>query len=125
VTLLSLKNLTSSEPLSLNFSIAKPVDWTGYSLDGRKNITIAGNTTLNGLTTGVHNITVYAKDPSGNIGASETLKFEVSPESILAEASGFLPTLTVAAVSIVALVSVAAGLLVYHKKHKGSLVNKV
>ena len=87
VTLPSVENLTSSEPLSLNFSIAKPVVWTGYSLDGGENITIAGNTTLNGLTTGSHNITVYAKDTSGNIGASESFKFEVAPESILAEAS--------------------------------------
>jgi len=125
VTLLNLENLTSSEPLSLNFSIAKPVVWTGYSLDGGENITIAGNTTLNGLTTGSHNITVYAKDTSGNMGASETFKFEVAPESILAEASESLPTLTVVAVSVVALVSVVAGLLVYHKKHKHNLVKEV
>ena len=117
VTLHSLENLTSSEPISLNFSASKPVVWTGYSLDGEENITIEGNTTLNGLTTGSHNITVYAKDTSGNIGASETFKFEVAPESILAEVSEPLPTLTVVAVSVVVLVSVVSGLLVYHKKH--------
>ena len=95
VTLLSLENVTSSDHFFLNFSIPKPVVWTGYSIDGGENITIAGNTTLNGLTTGSHNMTVYAKDTSGNIGASETFKFEIAPESILPEASESLPTLTV------------------------------
>ena len=124
VTLLSLENLTSSEPLSLNFSVSKPVVWTGYSLDGGENITIAGNTTLNGLTTGFHNITVYAKDTSGNIGASETFKFEVAPESILAEASESLPTLTVVAVSIVAFALVASGLLLFSRHRKTNNLTK-
>ena len=118
VTLLSLENLTSSEPLSLNFSVSKPVVWTGYSLNGGENITIAGNTTLNGLTTGSHNITVYAKDTSGNIGASETFTFEVAPESILAEASESMPILMVVAVSVVALALVASGLLLFRRHQK-------
>jgi hypothetical protein len=104
LTLLSLENLTAPEPLSLNFSVSKPVVWTGYSLNDGENITIAGNTTLNGLTTGSHNITIYAKDTSGNIGASETFTFKVAPESILAEASEALLILTVVAVSVVAIV---------------------
>ncbi len=124
VTLLSLENLTSSEPLSLNFSVSKPVVWTGYSLDGGENITIAGNTTLNGLTTGSHNITVYAKDTSGNIGASETFKFEVAQESILAEASESLPTLTIIAVSVVAFALVASGLLLFSRHRKTNNLTK-
>ena len=124
VTPLSLENLTSSEPLSLNFSVSKPVVWTGYSLDGGENITIAGNTTLNGLTTGSHNITVYAKDTSGNIGASETFKFEVAPESILAEASESLPTLTVVAVSVVAFALVASGFLLFNRHRKTNNLTK-
>ncbi len=113
VILLNLENLTSSEPLALNFSVSKPVVWTGYSLNGGENTTIAGNTTINSLTTGSHNITIYAKDTSGNIGASETFRFEVAPESILAGASESLPILTVVAVSVVAFALVASGLLLF------------
>lgn len=117
VTLLSLENLTSSEHFFLNFSIGKQVVWTGYSLDCRENITIEGNTTLNGLTTGSHNITIYAKDKSGNIGASETIKFTVAP------VPEPFPTVVAASVTV-AVILVAAGLLVYHQKHKHSLVKK-
>ncbi len=117
VTLLNLENLTlaSTEQFSLNFSINKPTAWTGYSLDGGENITVGGNATLNGLTIGSHNITVYAKDTSGNIGASETYKFEVAPESTLAEASeSILPLMVVAGV----LFGLAFGLIVNKKRHK-------
>lgn len=115
VTLLNLENLTSSDLFSLNFSINKPVVWTGYSLDGGENTTITGNTTLNGLTTGSHNITAYAKDKVGNIGASGTFEFEVAPVSILAEASvSILPVIVVAGV----LFGLAFALIVNKKRHK-------
>jgi len=119
VTLLSLENLTltSTEHFILNFSINKPTTWTGYSLDDGENITITGNTTLTGLTIGPHNITVYAKDKAGYIGASETFKFEVTPESISAEASEFiLPVMVV----LVVLFGLAFGLIVNKKRHKSN-----
>jgi hypothetical protein len=106
----------SFNEILLNFSLNKPVNWTGYTLDGKDNITVTGNTTLTGLSNGLHNITVYAKDTFGNIGASETIKFTVASESF--------PVIPFAAIAVVVVI-VATGLLVYHKKHKGSLVNKV
>jgi hypothetical protein len=106
--------------VSLIYSANKPVNWTTFSLDGKENVTLSGNTTLTGLTNGFHNITVYAQDTFGNIGASQNISFTVAkpePESF--------PIVPVAAVSIVAVALVVAGLLVYHKKHKHNLVKKV
>ena len=72
----------------------------------QENITITGNTTLNQLSNGLHNITVYAKDTFGNAGASKTICFRVTEP--------FPITLTAAAVASVTLVCV--GLLIYFKK---------
>jgi len=49
----------------------------GYSLDGQMNVTIGGNTTIVGLSDGVHTITVYANDTAGNMGYSNTVYFTV------------------------------------------------
>ena len=84
----------SSVPLL--FTVDKLVNWTGYSLDGKDNVTVAGNFTLSGLSAGVHNITVYARVDNGNIGASETITFtivtqpepEPFPTTAVAAASG-------------------------------------
>jgi|YelNatPaOPRAMG01_1025707.scaffolds.fasta_scaffold09369_4 N-acetylneuraminic acid mutarotase len=93
--------------VSLTFTVNKPVVWMGYSLDGQDNVTVTGNTTLSGLSSGLHNVTVYAKDSFGNTGASETITFTIAkPEP--------LPTTIAAAVASVAVVGV--GLIAYFKK---------
>jgi hypothetical protein len=79
----------------------------GYSLDGQDTVAVAGNTTLAGLPAGAHNITVYAKDAAGNIGASDTVYF--SKETDL------LPIVLVIAVSAAV---VGIGLLIYFKKRR-------
>jgi hypothetical protein len=81
-----------------------------YSLDGKANVTVAGNTTLNELPNGSHNITVYATDLEGNTAASKTIYFTVDapqPTSItlIATASG---------ASIIG----AAAALLYYKYYK-------
>lgn len=102
------KNYTSGN-VSLAFTLNKPAAWMGYSLDGQENATITGNTTLSGLSSGMHNITVYANDLFGNIGASETINFTVAtPESF---STAILVALTGALVSIV-----VVGLFYYFKK---------
>jgi hypothetical protein len=98
----------------LLFTVDKLVNWTGYSLDGKDNVTVAGNFTLSGLLAGVHNITVYARVDNGNIGASETITFTIDT---LPEPEPF-PTTAVAAASGASAVLVVAGLLVYLKKRK-------
>jgi parallel beta-helix repeat protein len=98
----------SSVPLFL--TVDKQVNWIGYSLDGQDNVTITANTTMSGLTNGLHNVTVYAKDTFGNVGASEPVTFTVAkPES-------FPTTLVVAPVASV--VVVGAVLAIYFKKRK-------
>ena len=63
--------------ISLEFKVNEHTSWIGYSLDGHDNITITGNLTLTGLTNGDHNLTVYAKDNVGNLGASGTISFSI------------------------------------------------
>ncbi|MEM2098940.1 MAG: hypothetical protein QXU99_04240 [Candidatus Bathyarchaeia archaeon] len=43
-------------------------------------MTITGKTTIPGLSGGLHNITVYAKDEFGNTGNSEMIIFRVAEQ---------------------------------------------
>jgi hypothetical protein len=107
VSVVSPENTTyETSNVSLAFTVNKPVNWTGYSLDGGETVTIGGNTTLSGLPNGVNNVTVYAKDAFGNTGASETVSFTVDvPEPF--------PTVPVA-VSGISIVVVVGGVLAFY-----------
>jgi hypothetical protein len=110
ISLLAPLNQTYDKPsVPLVFTTDKAVTWVGYSLDGKQNVTITGNTTLTNMTNGLHNLTVYANDTFGDIGASQTITFTIALP---------IPTATVAAVSGALAVVVVAGLLVYFKKHR-------
>jgi len=113
VSILTIENKTyNATDILLNFTVNENISKATYSLDGKDNVTIAGNTTLTGLSVGAHNLTVYAWNDAGNIGASEIVRFTTAkPEAET------IPTATVAAV-LGAAVVVAAGLLVYFKKRK-------
>jgi hypothetical protein len=103
------KTYTDSNAL-LNFTVNEPVWNIWYVLDGKERVTISENVTLSGLINGEHNVTVYATDLAGHIGASETVYFSVeAPET-------FQTTTVVVPVASVAVVG--AGLLVYFKKRK-------
>jgi N-acetylneuraminic acid mutarotase len=99
-------NVTS---VSLVFTVNKPVVWLGYSLDGLDNVTITGNTTISGLSNGLHNVTVYAKDEFENTGVSETISFSVEVP---------FPVIPVAVASAATIAVVGVVLLVYFKKRK-------
>ena len=62
--------------VDLIYAVNEPTRWAGYSMDGAENVTLIGNTTLEKLENGPHNLTVYAEDLSGNVG-SNTVNFEV------------------------------------------------
>jgi hypothetical protein len=99
---------TSDVPL--DFTVNEAFSQISYSLDGNENVTASGNMTLTRLSGGAHNVTVYATDEAGNIGASETIYFNVElPEP-------FPTTMVIAALVIVAVIGV--GLIVYFKKRK-------
>jgi N-acetylneuraminic acid mutarotase len=67
-------NKTYNE-VTLNYTVDKNVDWTGYSLDNHANVTLNGDTELFNLTQGAHSIVVYANDSVGNMGASSKVFF--------------------------------------------------
>ena len=100
-------NYTSSE-IDLNFTVNRHVEWMDYSLDGQENVTTTGNITITGLSKGLHNITVYAKDEFENTGVSETISFSVDVP---------FPTTLVAVASVATIAVVGVGLL-YFKKRK-------
>jgi N-acetylneuraminic acid mutarotase len=110
ISFLSPLNQTYNETnVPLLFNVDKPVNLACYSLDGKQNVTIIGNTTLTGLSNGLHSVTVYANDTYGNIGVSETVTFTISLP---------FPIVPVAAGSVAFAFASAAGLLVYFKKRK-------
>jgi hypothetical protein len=108
VSILTLENKTYNSPdVILNYTVNEAVSQVAYSLDGQDNITISGNTTLNGLSTGEHYVTVYATDLAGHVGVSEII-FNV--------AEPFPTTMVIAPVASVAFVGV--GLMVYLKRKR-------
>ena len=109
VSILSPENKSYNSPdVSLNFTVNALFIKTSYVLDDQENMAINGNTTLSGLSNGLHNVTIYAWDTAGNVGASETIAFTVTP----------FPTVPVVAASMASIAVVIAGLLVYFKKRK-------
>jgi hypothetical protein len=99
---------TSDVPLDL--TVNETASQITYSLDGQENVTAAGNMTLTQLSNGAHNVTVYAADEAGNMGASETATFTVAvPEPF--------PVVPVVTISVIVAV-VTVGILVYFKKRK-------
>jgi hypothetical protein len=86
--------------------VNKPAVWMGYSLDGQETVTVTGNTSIAGLSNGLHNVTVYAKDAFENMGISETMFFSVDVP--------FPTTLVIAPIASVAVIG--AALAIYFKK---------
>jgi hypothetical protein len=103
-----LNQTYSNSSVRLAFFVDKPLNWTGYSLDGQQKVTILGNTPLTRLSSGVHHVIVFANDTYGNMGFSEAMTFTIAEP---------FPTAPVVVISVVVVVSVAA-LLVYFKKRK-------
>jgi hypothetical protein len=71
----SEKYETSDIPLT--FSVNYQNSLFSYTLDGQQAVEITGNTTLNGLAVGAHNLTVYVRDSAGLVGTSQTIPFTI------------------------------------------------
>ena len=86
INITSPENRTyASACIRLNFTVEPEgvtLDWIGYNLDGGANVTIAGNTTVGGLSACGHNIVVYARDNNGNTAASNLTYFMLHPGDI-------------------------------------------
>ena len=109
VSVLSLENKTYySSEIQLDFTVSEKSSLVIYSLDGQGNETITGNITLTNMPCGEHNVTVYATDMAGHVGASETIYFSIEEP--------FPTTMIIAlAASVIVL---GAGLAVYFKRRK-------
>jgi hypothetical protein len=122
ISVLSSENATyETTDILLNFTINQPASHITYSLDGEKNVTVAEhakNITLNGLTNGLHNVTIYAWDSTGNSGTSETVNFTIAEEP----APEPFPTAIVATASGTSAAVVSVGILVYFRKRKRLVV---
>jgi hypothetical protein len=68
--------------INLNFNIDEQASWIAYNLDGIENITLSGNSTLSGLSEGIHSMVVYATDTAGNTGTSDPVQFVISTTSV-------------------------------------------
>ena len=108
--------------LPLVFNVSEPFAWLAYSLDGAAALIIAGNTTLSGVSEGVHTLVVQAQDLGGSIGESTSVKFKVETQTegqqIGSESSTF-PTTGVAITIIASAAVVSFGLVAYFLKRRG------
>jgi len=114
IVILSPENKTfQTANLPLSFTVNKPMKWAGYSLDGKENITVTGNSTITSLTNGFHSITVYANDSSGKMGTSRTINFTIAkPES------KSFPTVAIAVAAVLVASVLIVGLFFYFKKRR-------
>ncbi|MCW4033744.1 MAG: right-handed parallel beta-helix repeat-containing protein [Candidatus Bathyarchaeota archaeon] len=78
VVVVSPENCTyTTNEVTLTFSSNKTLTWTAYRLDTKNMKEFDVQKTLSGLSDGVHNITVYAKDTAGNMLSSKTVSFQI------------------------------------------------
>ncbi len=111
ISFLSPLNIAYSETeVWLNFTVPDSAGLVRFSLDGGSNVTVAGNTSLAGLSFGVHTVTLYVDDLLGST-TSETICFSVEEP---------FPAVPVAAASSAVIVAVAtgAGLILYRRKNR-------
>jgi hypothetical protein len=122
VTILSLKQLKTynTTALPLEFAVSEPAASLSYSLDGGASVSIAGNTSLSGLSEGKHTIIVQAEDSAGSVGESSvtfTVETAGSEQPDGSQPAPF-PTTLVAVALIVSVAAVSFGLVAYLLRRK-------
>lgn len=118
----------SSNEIPLTFNINENVSKITYSLDDKSNMTITGNTTITGLSNGVHNLTIYATDYAGNIGTTQTINFNVikaaeNPSQVKQQVQPqSFPTASVIA-AFISVTVFLVGVIIYFKRFSTSSRN--
>ncbi len=114
VSVPSVENKTyNTNKLKLDIKTDEPVSSVICKLDGQMKALIKRNAILTDLPNGEHNITVFARDPAGNLGVTKAVTFSISyePETF--------PTAWVATGAVSAII-VGACLIVCLKKSNRS-----
>jgi hypothetical protein len=122
VSILSLKQLKTynATTLPLEFAVSEPTASLSYSLDGGAPVSIAGNTSLSGLSEGKHMIIVQAEDLAGSVGESSvtfTVETAGSEQPDGSQPAPF-PTTLVAVVVIASVAAVSFGLVAYFLRRR-------
>jgi len=95
ITILSPTSTTYlTDTIELNFTVNEQTNWIGYSLDSAANVTIEGNTTLLGLTPGLHTLRLFAADAEQNTGQSSISFTILAPDTIPPTITILSPTAT-------------------------------
>jgi hypothetical protein len=124
VSILSLKQLKTynATTLPLEFAVSEPTASLSYSLDGGALVSIAGNTSLSGLSDGKHTIMVQAEDLAGSVGESSvtfTVETAGTEQPDGSQPAPF-PTTLVAVALIASAAVVSFGLVAYFLRRKSS-----
>jgi hypothetical protein len=69
----------STNNITLCFAVSEPSTYK-YCINGKENITIAGNTTLTQLPIGHLRLIVYAEDSAGNVGTLQAVNFTITQQ---------------------------------------------
>ena len=102
-----LNQTYSNSSVSITFNVNKNITKASYSLDGQLNETVFGNFTIRDISSGLHNLTVYATDEYGNVG-SQTVAITIAEP---------FPTFVVVS-AVVIIVGTSIGLLLYRRYQK-------
>lgn len=116
---LSDEMILPSSDWQIVFIVNRPVDWMGYSLDGKDNITIEGNFTLSGLSNSSHSLTISADETNG-LMHSETVDFTIRK---LTDETVETP-IAVIVLPIVAIICLSVGSLLYRRHRKIAVLSK-
>ena len=115
IVILSPQNIDyNTTEVPLVFTLSVPANWMGYSLDSEEYVAIAGNTTLTGLSNGIHRLTVSANNTYGFV--YESVNFGVTADETQPPQVTTIITVTVA--SAASATVVGAGLLFYFKRKR-------
>ncbi|MCW4030100.1 MAG: hypothetical protein NWE92_10705 [Candidatus Bathyarchaeota archaeon] len=114
VSVLPPENVSSTSEVPLNLTVSKAYSKIAYSLNGQQNVTVNANSTMSPLPAGEYNITVYAWDTAGNLGASETEYFSVA--AIPPAAQAVEVSLIVPAAGALLTAVVIVGVVLFFKK---------
>ena len=103
----------NADKIDLKFTINN-FSSLSYSVDWKENVSIAGNTTVENLSNGLHSVTLYANDIYGNT-FSQTIAFTVEKSPL----ENIGNPLIIATIAIpVAILFLAIGLLFYTRRRK-------